>query len=244
MALSTAGDLIAFALRAAGVNGIGQSPSATDSNDGLAILNMLLAEWQLNRWLVYDLVEAVAMSTGALSYTVGAAGTFVLAFSGQRPDRIDSVYARLIGTPNVDTYLYPFASREGFNRAAVEPGAPEAYFYDASAGATGTLYIYPIPPSTYELHVQAKASLGQFAALTTPLTLPLQYTTALVWNLAKDMRPVFGLPDDPSVSARAQQALLAIGGSGAQLAQAQQVSPSRRSGVFSHVVPAPQQSGG
>ena len=246
MALTTAGDLIAFALRASSITGVGQTAAAEDARDALVLLNMILAEWQLNRWLVLDLVEAVLPSTGAASYTVAPAGSFVLSYNGtQRPERIDSAYARLVAT-GVDSPLYPFMARETFDRIAAKSsvGPPEAYFYDASAGATGTIYFYPVPDATWSLHIKTKASLGQFGALTTPLTLPAQYTTALMWSLAKDLRAVYGLPEDAAQSARAQQALISIAGSGAQLAQAQQPRTSQRSGIYSHVVPAqPQEAG-
>ncbi len=239
MALKTAGDLIAFALRAGGIVGVGQTPAAEDSNDGLTMLNMLLSEWQVNRWLVPDLTEAFVVATGAASYTVGAAGAFVLSYGGARPERIDGAFARLIST-GADTALFPFISKQGYDRVAAKTavGPPESYFYDAQQGASGVVYFTPVPPATWELHVQAKASLGQFAGLTAPLsTLPPAYIPALMWNLAANIRPIYGKPDDPSVSARAGALLLAIANGGAQQAQAQQPAPSQRAGVFSRVVP-------
>jgi len=65
MALKTAGDLIAFALRAGGIVGVGQTPAAEDSNDGLTMLNMLLSEWQVNRWLVPDCPMAARARSGS-----------------------------------------------------------------------------------------------------------------------------------------------------------------------------------
>jgi len=158
MALKTAGDLIAFALRAGGIVGVGQTPAAEDSNDGLTMLNMLLSEWQVNRWLVPDLTEAFVVATGAASYTVGAAGAFVLSYGGARPERIDGAFARLIST-GADTALFPFISKQGYDRVAAKTavGPPESYFYDAQQGASGVVYFTPVPPATWELHVQGVA---------------------------------------------------------------------------------------
>lgn len=237
MALATAGDLIAFALRAATVTGVGQTPTAEDASDALVVLNALLAEWQINRWLVYDLVDVAATATGAASYQVGAGLTYDFSWpTGQRPDRIDAAFARLIST-GIDTPLYPFMAREGYNRIAAKAavGLPESYFYDSGA-TVGTLYFYPVPSSIYSLHAQAKASLGQYSGLTAALAVPQQYINALIWNLAAALRPLYGLPDEPSTSQRAAMALQSIGGSGAQMAQGTQIKPSRRAGIFSHVV--------
>jgi len=245
MALNTVGDLVTFALRVAGVNGIGQTPMAEDAGDSLVILNTILAEWQVNRWLVFDLVEAVATSTAVASYTVGIGGAFTLNFAGQRPDKVDAAFARLIST-GVDVPLFPFMSREGYSRMPAKSvaGLPESYFYDPQAGLTGTIYFYPVPSALYELHVQAKASLGQFLHLTDTLALPLQYITALVWNLAANMRPLYGLPEDPSVTARAQGSLQSIVNSVTQIAQAVQPQATHRGGIFSTMAQAPQQARG
>ena len=60
--IETTGDLITFALRAAGINGVGQTPLAEDSNTGLQLLANLIAEWQRKRWLVYTL-EGTAVTS-------------------------------------------------------------------------------------------------------------------------------------------------------------------------------------
>ena len=52
--LDTTGDLITFVLRASGINGVGQTPLAEDSNTGLDFLRMLMAQWQRKRWLIWN----------------------------------------------------------------------------------------------------------------------------------------------------------------------------------------------
>jgi len=245
MALSTAQDLCDFALRIASVNGVGQAPAASDEADTLLVVNMLLTEWQLNRWLVWNIVEASFQSTGAGSYTVGSGGNFPLSFAGGRPDIIDSAYARTTdpssGLP-VDTFLYPFMAREGYDRVASKTLGgypPEAFFYDAGA-TVGMIYFYPVPDATWTLRIKAKSDLGQFASLSAPLsTLPQAYITALLWNTAERLRPLYGMQPRPDLSAMATTSLQAIVGSSMRVMQAQQPTPSARSGVYSHLV-APQ----
>ncbi|HEX3574569.1 MAG TPA: hypothetical protein VHU42_08225 [Rhodopila sp.] len=88
--IATAGDLVTFALRTAGVNGVGQTPLAEDAQTGLQLLANVAAEWQRRRWLVWSLTETALVSTGAQTYTVGTGGDFPI----PRPDRIDSAFAR------------------------------------------------------------------------------------------------------------------------------------------------------
>ena len=90
--ISTAGDLIAFCFRVSGINGVGQTASADDTNDAMTTLTAMLGQWQRKRWLVPDLTETVVVATGALSYTVGPSGTFAI----PRPDRIESAFVRFL----------------------------------------------------------------------------------------------------------------------------------------------------
>ena len=236
----TPGGLIRLALKLSGVNGIGQAPADEDVNDALQLLNLMLSEWQLNRWLVPDLVEAYHASTGALSYTVGPGMDFW--FTGQRPDKLDMVFVRGITTV-IDTPLYPFMSREGWSRLSDKSsqGVPESFFYDPAMGAFGTLYIHPVPSTAYALYAQAKAYLGQFTDLTTQIPLPPAHTTAMVWNLAVQMRPLFQMDPDQAIENRAAATLRAIAGSVAQVPQVPQPRASNRSGVYSGPLAPPEQ---
>ena len=78
-------DLIRLALRDSGVNGVGQTPNAEDNNDAFTHLNMMLAQWNRKRWLIYHTIDVSLVSTGALSYSVGAGGDF----NTPRPDRVE-----------------------------------------------------------------------------------------------------------------------------------------------------------
>jgi hypothetical protein len=237
VALSTVGDVVSLALRASGVLGVGQTANPQDIQDAFDLMNTLLTEWQINRWLVSDLVDVVAPSTGALSYTVGPAATFVT--SAPRPDKIDAAFARLISTGK-DTILFPFMSREGYDRAPFKSkvGDPFAYFYDATLGTTGTIFYAPVPSNLYSLHVSLKASLGQFVALSDTIALPRPYIVALLWNLADALIPVFQRPEQPSVTRNAQRSLQAMINSIVQVPQVVAPQPGNRGGIYS-VTPPP-----
>lgn len=240
MALTTPGEVIDLALRASGVLGVGQTALAQDVTDAFDILNLLLTEWQINRWLVWPLTDLALTSTAASSYTVGPAGSFVTA--SPRPDKIDAVYARLISSGE-DTIMYPFMSREGFNRLTSKgtPGTPAFWFYDPGFGGTGTIFLAPVPSTLWSIHLNYKASLGQFVLTTETIVLPAPYINAMLWNLAVALRPVFQMPPDPSLEARAQRALFMMVNSIAQLPQAVQPVPALRHGSFSSMVPGGQQ---
>lgn len=215
--INTPVDLISLCLRTAGVIGIGQTADPEDVNDCFVILNTILSEWQVQRWLIQPLVDIPITSTASVSYTVGPGGAFDTGPGTTRPDRIDAAFATF--TDGTDSVLLPFMSREGYDRIVDKTlaGAPESYFYDPSFGILGNLYLYPVPSSSYTLHINCKASLGQFTSITQQITFPLVYLNALQWNLSADIRPLYQLPEDPQLTQRAARSLQALINSTAQV---------------------------
>jgi hypothetical protein len=241
--MTTPIDIIKLALFNSGAIQLQQTIYADDIDNGFALLNNLLSQWQIQRYMVYDLVDMALTSTGAASYTIGPAADFAISGGAIRPDRIDSAFCRTIST-GLDNICYPYMARENFNRISLKAatGVPYTYFYDASIGSAsqGTISFWPIPVTTiYSLHVNYKAYLGQFATLTDIITLPLPYINGMVWGLAKELRNLYGLEESPSVSKMAAESLLAIVNSIAQLPTAVQPIPSGRGGVYSSLA-APQ----
>ncbi len=197
--IDTAGDLIAFALRAAGVNGVGQTPSAEDSNDGLILLRAMLGQWSRKRWLNWSLGGAFKASTGAVSYTIGAG----LDFDMPRPDRISSAYARFLpvsGTNSIDYPLGIVASREDYNAITLKrlSTIPLAVYYESTFPAA-LLFFWPVPPAgQYELHVSAKGVITLPAALTDTIAMPDEYMEALIYSLAVRLAMNYGQTPAPA----------------------------------------------
>lgn len=94
---STCIQLITLALRMAGriTDQQGVSDTSADVNDALAMMAMMVGQWQRKRWLVPDLAHTTFVSTGATTYTVGPTGVIPIA----RPDRIEAAFARLLPAP-------------------------------------------------------------------------------------------------------------------------------------------------
>jgi hypothetical protein len=209
--IETAGDLITFALRTAGINGIGQTPTAEDSNTGLQLLSNIMAEWQRKRWLVWDLVETVLVSTGAQTYTLGPSGDFPMA----RPDRIDAAFVRLLNPAGGNQTDYPLTvieAREDYNRIALKTmnSWPDAVFYE-SAWPVGVAHFWPVPfAGQYEMHIFTKAPLPVYTGLATPLNLPPEYMSAITYNLAAELSMNYGEDPRPAVIGKLRAALNTI----------------------------------
>lgn len=196
--MTTAVDLITLALKDIGALGIGQSIGPDDTADGLATLNMMLGAWQGERLSVYHLVDTALMSTGAQSYTVGVGGNFNVL----RPIKISAAYARLNpGMSNpIDYPIKMIDAREDYVRIGLKSlvSFPEFAFYDA-AYPLGNLFLYPVPNSTFELHIVTMEALPQFSVPAAAINLPPEYTAAIRYNLAMWLAPSYQLEPQASL---------------------------------------------
>lgn len=231
--MATANDIINDSLQAAGVIGVGQIPLAENSQLALRQLNRMIAQWNRMRWLVYHLVDTAFTGTGAVSYTVGTAGSFNIA----RPDRIEYAYVRGLNTavPNqVDYAMQILEAREDYARITLkrQAGGPSYYAFYDSDYPLGNLYAWPLVNSSYEIHILTKAVLGSLATLATAVVLPPEYEEALQWNLALRLRPLFQAPPDETVTAMAKASLSTIRGANAQIARLTMPAVLRRGGGY------------
>jgi hypothetical protein len=154
---------------------------------------------------VFHLIDTGITSTGAQSYTIGPGGNFNIA----RPIKINAAYARLnagSATP-IDYPVRMIEAREDYARIALKAlvSFPDFAFYDPSY-PLGTLYMYPVPNSSFELHIVTMDVLPQFATAATVVTLPPEYTAAIRYNLACYLAPSYQLPISGDLKALAMNA--------------------------------------
>jgi len=179
-------------LKAAGVLGVGQSALAEDFSDAFAALNAMLAIWNRNRWLIWHLIDAPLVSTGAISYTVGPGGNFNV----PRPDRLEAAFFRQIVSSQPNYIDYPLTilqSREDYNLIALKNlvSWPTYIFYDA-AFPLGNVYPWPVPQaSIYELHLTLTDTLSGFTSYNQQINLPPEYFETLWTNLCVRLAAIY-----------------------------------------------------
>lgn len=210
--MATARDLISRAFRNAQILGQGQTLAAEDVDEGFELLNDMMAEWTVKRWLCYQLVDVAFVCTGAQRYSVGPASNFVFA---ERPDRLEAAYIRQLVTavPNqIDYPLELIQSYEDYSRIALKSlvSQPDSIFYLTSY-PVGYLYPYPVPTSAiYELHALFKTALQDFTNLSTSIAIPRVYRQAILWNMAYRLREEYGQPETPACTKLAKSTLKAL----------------------------------
>jgi len=208
--IETTGDFINFALRSSGINGVGQTPLAEDSNTGLDLLRMVMAQWQQKRWLVWNEAEISLTATGADYYTIGPGADFDVAV---RPTKIHAAWCRLMplaGTTPVDIPLAVIVAKEDWATISIKnlKSLPSAVFLNTS-WPQGRVYFWPVPPAAQqmELTLVLKAALPIYTTLVDPLGLPPEYEEALLWSLCVRLQMAYGLPARPDHVAAMRQAV-------------------------------------
>jgi hypothetical protein len=211
--LITPGDICTFALKAAGILGVGQTASPDDISDVFSSLNAMIGSWNKRRWLVFQEIDVSIVSTGAKSYSIGPFGDI----NTSRPDRIESAFFRQ--TPSttqnqsVDYPLEILQSREDYNQIALKTlvSWPTYIFYDP-AFPLGNVYPWPIPQaSLYELHLSLKVTISNFSSYTQSINLPAEYFEALWTNLCLRLGAFYpGCAVNDDVRALAKASLAAI----------------------------------
>jgi hypothetical protein len=210
-------NLIKLALRQAGVVGIGQSVRAEDEQDMFANLNMMLALWQRDRYLVWQTVDIFAEANGSESYSIGPGMTFNVA----RPSRIEQGFARLnpSGSPmSVDYPLTPLFSREDYDRIRIKQlgSFPRFVYYDRGY-PTGNVFVWPLPGDAFEVHLTLMQQLQSFSNPSEQINMPPEYQDAILQNLTIRACAMWSLPPNPVTVKLATKALNLLRGSNAEI---------------------------
>lgn len=198
--MTTALEIITDAMTEIGAHDLGQSVSAEDASLGLRKLNQLLQRWSNSPGLFPVLPETSITMTGAASYTVGPTGGTVSA----RPLRIDRA-TFVLGDVEYPVNVLSRQEWDGIAVKDVTGGPVSDIWYDA-ANTDGRVYVYP-KADAGTLKLDAPTLLSSFGGLTSTLTLPAGYESAIVLTLAIDLAGSFRLPVTQELRARATGAV-------------------------------------
>lgn len=218
-------DLIKGSLRLVGVTASGEEPSASEMQDSLQALNMMIGSWSTERLALFRLSrEVFELVPGKGIYTVGAGGDF----ESSRPmEIVRSAYGDLIKTPIYQTpeptpeepdpvpvivgynlavnhespmSVCNYQQWAGISMKSLQSSAPGAIYAEGTSPLE-TLHVYPVPSQAMGLVVYAKKALDAFADANTEIQLPPGYEQALKYNLAVLLGSEFG----KEVSARIEK---------------------------------------
>jgi len=216
--VTTAADLVSYAYSDAGLLGLGQTLSGNLAQEGLVRMNRMIYQWSRKRWNVFHLQDISKVSTGAVSYSIGAGADF----NCTRPARLEGgcfLRQNFAASQPVDYPMRVITSREEYSSITLKTlTGPAAYVFLDSGYPTGTVYPYPVPQaSIYEIHLAVLVALQVFNALTDVVVMPPEYEQAIQQNLAVLIRKARRLPDDPVLMGMANGSLNTIKNANTQL---------------------------
>jgi len=167
---ATASSMIINSLISLGDKIIGDTLTSAEQTYYLAKLNTFLESCDLDRLLVYQIVEeSFTLVIGSSSYTIGSGGNFNTA----RPTKVeDTCFINYLNT----LYFVEVLSERNFTDLQTQglSGMPRNLYYNLAA-PLGTITFDYLPDIAYDFHLKSWKQLQSFTAIGDTVSLPLGY---------------------------------------------------------------------
>lgn len=196
--MANAGDIIKDAMQDLGKIAAGQTPSTDDYTDGLRRLNRMLDLWATTSLLIPFRTQVTHTLDGSESYTIGSGGDI----DTTRPTVIESAFVTL---QESDYDLYVSHDRREYDAIFRKEivGIPRFLYYEPEI-PLGRVFIYYVGDSTYTLTMSTRGMLTEFSDTTTDVPLAPGYESALEYNLAIMLAPVYEMQAPQEIVALAR----------------------------------------
>ena len=206
MPMTTANDMIQDALQKLGVYATSETVSAADAAIGLTVLNDMMDSWSNESLTCFaNLEQSLALVVGLAQYPLGPGSIY----GTVRPLAITAgVGAAYVQDSNGNNYPCDVLTQEQWNMIGlrtVTSNVPDSIFYDPQY-PQGLLNVFPVPNAGgYTLYWDSRLQLAEFPTLTTAVSLPLGYVSAIKYNLAIELSPYFQVTPSEVVVAMANK---------------------------------------
>ncbi|KKL11993.1 hypothetical protein LCGC14_2540210 [marine sediment metagenome] len=206
--MATALNLITDAFEEARVYSPGESIPNAKSAAALRKLNRMLESWSNENFLLhFQTEETLTLTAGQASYTIGTSGS--PDFNTVRPlEILKGTFIRRTSTLDEPLAVKSFEEYR-LRRDKASGSVPWWISYNPTY-PNGQLVLWWSPDSAYALHLLSLKALTNFSDLTTTVSLPPGYESAIVYNLGLELGPVYGKkirPDLVALAARAVRVL-------------------------------------
>ncbi len=188
--MSTAGDQINRSMRLLNILDQDVEADADQLETGLIALNQMLDSWSIERLSVFSTMDQTfTWPTNTISRTLGPSGDFV----GTRPIQIDDSTYFVV---NNISYGLNFINQEQYNAIALKASTspyPQWMFVNMDMPDL-SMYLWPKPTSSLEMHIVSVTPLTQPATSSTELVLPPGYLRAFAYGLSCEIASEYQLP--------------------------------------------------
>lgn len=190
-------DVITMALRKIGALAQGETATADDATNGWNALTLMLDSWSTYRSMIYALsTDTYAIPVGVSQLTIGPSGQIATG----RPIRVQSAW--ILDSSGINRY-FDLINDVGVVADAVSSipwYGNQKLFYNPTY-PNGTLQFYPNTYYSGTLTINSLKEIGPYTALTQQISMPPGYLRAMVYGLAVEVAPEYGI----SVSAEVAQ---------------------------------------
>lgn len=186
MSTTTATDIINGALRLLQVASSDAVLTASEANDALDALNLMVDSWSNESLMVSHMTkESFVVIPGHNPYTIGVGGDF----DTERPVAIEGASFTINGI-DYPIKLIAYDDWSAVRLKALSTIFPDYLYYDATF-PMGAVYFHPIPISTSTITLYIRKPFTQFTGLTDALVFPPGYARLMKYGLAIEIAPEY-----------------------------------------------------
>lgn len=195
-------DLIQSSMRLIGALESGETATAAEATDALAVLNDLIENWNTENLTVYSTTNQVfSLVAGQAAYTLGPTGNW----NGFRPLAIESAYVKFQG---ID-YPLQLVDDDTYNSISLKTqGSPiPLWVWFNPSFPLASVVLWPVPAdNSVTITMTCNLQFSQLANTAASISLPPGYTKAMRYALALELAPEYGITLRPEVIQLAQDA--------------------------------------
>jgi len=160
--------------------------NATRLDEAREALNNMLKGWE--EILHHSVVkEYFTLTAGTGVYTIGEDGDF----DTIRPMGIVSAYIEDSGGIDYEVSVIAKEDYDAINNKS-EVSRPDKLFYNPT-NPLGTIYFNYLPESAETFYLTSFKEFTEYAALEDTILEPVEYEKAMIYNLAVDLAPEYGI---------------------------------------------------
>jgi hypothetical protein len=182
--------MITEILKTLGAVAPGESCTASEAVDGLAVINRMISSWSTEGLLIYTRTrEAVALTPGTASYTMGTSGTY----SSTRAQAIEEALIRdETVSPAIESPVEILSLEQwvAIQQKDTTAALPTSLYHDGGYPLE-TITLYPKPTVAHKLVLYSLKPLSALS-LDVEVSLPPGYEEALIFNGAMRLAPQYG----------------------------------------------------
>ena len=184
--MGTTRDLITKAMKKAKILTKSEQPDNDEFEDALSSFHDILGSWSTDELIVYSRAwEVFNLVGGTGEYTIGAGQDF----NTSKPIKIIDAYVR---SSTVDYPVKVINDKIYNSQISIKDitGIPDYLNFD-NGYPTSIIRFYPVPSTSYELHLLSEKPLTEFG-IDDEVVLPSGWSRALVYALAIDLASEYG----------------------------------------------------